>query len=74
MKRKRTLKMTTAELLAAGHTEAASHLRKRLKQSMKGRPKFQFARQVRQNGSSFYNPATPPPEAENLTPPVTENR
>ena len=37
MKRRRTNKMTTAELLAAGHTELALHLRQRLQQSLESR-------------------------------------
>ena len=37
MKRRRTHKMTTSELLAAGHIELALHLRQRLQQSIENR-------------------------------------
>lgn len=37
MKRQRTNKKTTAELLTAGHIELALHLRQRLQQSIENR-------------------------------------
>lgn len=58
MKRKhlKRRKMTTAQLLEAGHTKLAAVLRVRLAVSIQGRPKFEYRREMRQKGRSFIKP------------------